>query len=395
MSNIIKISDRVENSAPSATVMIADIAKKLKEQGETVIDFSAGRAFEPTPAYLIDMAELAMREGDTHQTMAKGKTIFRNAVTEKLKRENGIDSDPEKNIIATMGVKQGMTISLLALINPGDEVIVEDPCFVTYMQLISFLGGKAVPVPIRAENNFRWDKNELESAITSKTKGILFNSPHNPTGVVHTREDLEVIADLANKYNLFVIADEVYEELTWGGRKHLNICKLPGMKERTISLNSLTKSFSMGGWRIGYALADEPVINALEKLQQHLITSCNAFVQTAAALAFSEPTRDEVLAYWKEWEEKCLFVTSELDTIDGINCYMPEGAFYAWIDIKQLGLPSQVFVEKLLKEEKVALVHGSAFGDFGEGYVRMTCVKTYEDTNEGLERIERFINKLK
>lgn len=382
------------NSEHSSTVGIADIASRLKENGVNVFDFSAARAFEPTPAYIIDEAIRAMREGDTHQTMARGTTDYRKAIAEKLKRENDIDADPEKEIIATMGVKQGLTISFLALINPGDEVIVEDPCFPSYKQLINYLGGKPIAVPLRAKNKFRWDKDELENNITDKTRAILLNSPQNPTGVVHNKEDLELIASLAIKYNLYVLSDEVYERIPWGGRIHQNICKLDGMKERTVTLTSLTKSFSMGGWRIGFIYGPEKIITSLNKLQQHLITSCNSFVQAGAALAFREPPRKVVTNYWKEWEKKTRFVAEELDSIPGVQCPMPEGAFFVWADISKLGIPSKEFVERLLNEEKVALVHGSSFGTNGEGYFRMTCSKTWDDNKEGLVRIRRFIEKL-
>ena len=391
---MIKISERVTNSKQSSTVGIADIATRLRERGETVYDFSAARAFEPTPDYIIDEAIRAMKAGDTHQTMAIGTTEYRRAIAEKLKRENSIIADPESEIIATMGVKQGLTISFLALINPGDEVIVEDPCFPSYKQLIHYLGGIPVAVPLRAENNFRWDHKDLEKAVTSKTKAILFNSPQNPTGVVHTEEDLKMIADVAIKHSLYILSDEVYERIPWGGRKHLNLCNLPGMKERTVTLTSLTKSFSMGGWRIGYIYAHKDIISSLYKLQQHLITSCNSFVQAAAALAFREPPGKVVLDSWSEWEKKTRFVAEELDSIHGIKCPIPEGAFFVWADISQLGIPSKEFVERLLEEEKVALVHGSSFGDNGEGYFRMTCSKTWEDNKEGLARIRKFIENL-
>ena len=391
---MMKISDRVVNSKESSTVGIADIATRLKESGEKIYDFSAARAFEPTPDYIIEEAISAMKAGDTHQTMAIGKTEYRKAIAQKLLRDNGIEADFEKEIIATMGVKQGLTMGFLTLINPGDEVIVEDPCFPSYQQLIHYLGGIAVAVPLRPENKFRWDRDELEKAITPKTKAILFNSPQNPTGVVHTIEDLEMIASVAIKHNLYVLSDEVYERIPWHGRKHNNLCKIPGMKERTLTLTSLTKSFSMGGWRIGYVYGPEKIISSLYKVQQHLITSCNSFVQAAAAVAFGQDPSEDVLDIWKEWERKTRFVANELDSIPGISCPMPEGAFFVWADIKELGIPSKEFVERLLEEEKVALVHGSSFGENSEGYFRMTCSKTDEDNKEGLMRIRRFVNKL-
>ena len=388
------ISTRVQNSEPSSTVMIADKARLLREEGKKVFDFSAGRAFEPTPGYVIEAAINAMRSGDTHQTMAKGTTAYRKACATKLLRENNITADPEKEIVATMGAKQGLTISLLALINPGDEVIVEDPCFVSYKQIIHYLGGKAVAVPLRPENNFRWDSQELESFISPKTKAIILCSPHNPTGVVHMARDLQEIADIAIKHNLYVITDEVYERMTWGGRDHLNLAALPDMKSRTITLMSLTKSFSMGGWRIGFVYADQAIIKELEKLQQHLITSVNSFVQTGGAIAFGQEPLPEVKAYWTEWEKKVGYFTKALNDLDGLKCKMPEGSFYAWTDISELDISSETFATQLLIKENVAVVHGSSFGKTGADYIRITCVKSWNEINEGLNRIRAFVQGL-
>jgi aminotransferase len=392
---ITRLSRVVNKSEPSSTVGIADKARKLSENGREVLNFSAGRAFEPTPDYIIEAAYKAMRSGDTHQTMAKGTTRYRKACAAKLERENRIKADPEKEIVATMGVKQGLTISLLTILNPGDEVVVEDPCFVSYKQTIRYLGGVPVPVPLRRENKYRWDREELESHISTKTKAIILCSPHNPTGVVHSLEDLEMVATLALKHNLFVITDEVYERTTWGGRKHLNLASLPGMKDRTITLMSLTKSFAMGGWRIGFVYADPQLIDQMEKLQQHLITCVNSFVQAGACIAFGEPPHEEVLSYWREWEKKVKFFTSSLDAIEGLGCKMPEGGFYGWTDISPLGISSQDFVNKLLEEEQVALIHGSSFGKMGEHHVRVTCVKTWDEIKEGIKRIERFVGKIR
>ena len=388
------ISTRVQNSEPSSTVMIADKARQLRERGQKVFDFSAGRAFEPTPAYVVEAATEAMRSGDTHQTMARGTTAYRKACAAKLQRENNITADPETELVATMGAKQGLTISLLALINPGDEVIVEDPCFVSYRQTIHYLGGKAVSVPLRPENNFRWDKAELESYISPRTKAIILCSPHNPTGVVHTSGDLQELAGLAIKYNLYVITDEVYERMTWDGRQHVNLATLPGMRSRTVTLMSLTKSFSMGGWRIGFVYANQTIITELEKLQQHLITSVNSFVQAGGAVAFGREPLQEVRDYWTEWEKKVRYFTSALNDIDGLKCNMPEGSFYAWTDISSFNISSKNFATRLLDNENVAVIHGSSFGKTGSDYIRITCVKSWEEIKEGLSRIRAFVQGL-
>ena len=241
-----KISKRAKASVVSATVGIADEVQRKRENGESVFDFSAGRAFETTPAYIAEAAINAIRTGDTHQTMAKGKTSYRRAIAEKLLRDHNVIANPETEIIATAGCKQGLTISLLAVLDPGDEVIVEDPCFVSYKETIKYLGCTFKTVPLRAENDFRWDKLELEAAIGPNTKAILICTPHNPTGTVHTETDLQLIAEVCIKHNLVAITDEVYDRVAWGDHKHNSLCTRPGMDERTITLMSFTKSFAMG-----------------------------------------------------------------------------------------------------------------------------------------------------
>ncbi|GAA4272909.1 aminotransferase class I/II-fold pyridoxal phosphate-dependent enzyme [Aquimarina gracilis] len=388
------LSQRVKESISSSTVRIADKAQRLREQGEVVFDFSAGRAFEPTPDYISKATINAINNGDTHQTMAKGKTIYREAIAKKLARENKIIANPDTELIATMGCKQGLTIGLLATMNPGDEVIVEDPCFVSYKQTIQYLGGKVVEVPLREENNFRWDKKELEEAITSRTKVIIMCSPHNPTGTVHTKSDLEMIANIAIKHGLIVITDEVYERVTWGKHRHINLSTIKGMKERTITLISFTKSFSMGGWRVGFIYSSEEIIKQLEKLQQHLITSVNSFVQIGAAIACENPPSKEVLKYWKDWEDKIRYVTTAINDIPRLECKMPEGGFYAWTKINIPGISSLEFTTRLLEEYKVAVVDGASFGKTSENYFRFTCVKSWEEIKEGLDRLQKFVETL-
>lgn len=394
MNDYVSLSERVISSEQSSTVRIADKVKKLKEQGKTVFDFSAGRAFEATPKYVMEGAIQAMRSGDTHQTMAKGTTRYREACAIKLKRENNIIADPETEITASMGCKQGLTASLLAILNPGDEVIVEDPCFVSYKQTIQYLGGRYVTVPLLRENGWRWKREQLEEAITEKTKAIIMCTPHNPTGVVHTQEDLEEVAYIAQKHNIFVITDEPYERAVWNGHHHINMATLPGMKDLSITLMSLTKSFSMGGWRIGFVYANEHVSRQLEKLQQHLITCVSSFVQAGGAIAFGQDPHDEVLEYWTEWEKKVRHFTTSLNETEGLKCYMPEGGFYAWVDISELDISSERFANQLLEEENVAVIPGASFGQVGEDYIRITCVKSWDEINRGLEHIHGFVQGL-
>ncbi len=385
------LSDRVARTPSSATVRIADLASELRRKGVKVLDFSAGRAAEPSPDYINQAAARALLSGDTHQTMAQGRHDFRVRVSEKLKRENGLDMDPDRNIIATLGCKNGLTLALLSILDPGDEVIVEDPCFVSYRATIGLCEARAAAVPLRAENAFRWTRDELERAVTERTKAVLFCSPHNPCGVVHTAADLDVIAGVALRHDLWIVADEIYERVTWGGRRHTCLSSRPGMRERVVGLMGFTKTLSMGGWRIGFAYGPESAVGAMTKLQQHLMTCAGSFTQAGAASALAEDYRPEVYALWDDWEKRCAFVAKEVNLIPGLSCRPPEGGFYAWIDIRATGEGSAEFCERLLKERHIALVPGSAFGPAGEGYVRMTCVKSWDDLREGLALLRQGI----
>ncbi|MCK6439367.1 MAG: pyridoxal phosphate-dependent aminotransferase [Planctomycetes bacterium] len=384
------IAHRLAASLPSATVRIADIASALRRNGVKILDFSAGRASEATPQYICDAALDAMQRGDTHQTPARGTPDYLAACAQKLARENNLRVDPDTNIIATMGVKQGLFLGLLAVINPGDEVIVEDPCFVSYQPLIQYVGGVPIAVPLRKEHGYRWRQEDLERAITPKTRGILICNPHNPLGTVMTTHDLQCIANVAMKHHLTVFSDETYERVTWGGRKHLSIAALHGMSERTLTLMTFTKSYAMGGWRTGFARGSERLINAMTIAQQHTLTCASSINQAAAARAITE-TRPEVRAMWKDWERRCEYAVKEINAIPGLSCDMPEGGFYAWIDIRQREQSSEAFCERLLNDHHIALVPGAAFGPRGEGFVRMTCVKSWDELRAGIALLRAIL----
>jgi aspartate aminotransferase len=379
-------------SPQSATVRIADLAKTLRAQGIDIIDFSAGRAAESTPAHICRAAADALLAGDTHQTPAQGTRAYREACARKLGRENGIVADADAEIIATAGCKNGLTLALLATIDPGDEVIIEDPCFVSYAPTIRFFGGVPVPVALDRAAGHRWRDSALRAAVTERTRAVLFCSPHNPTGVVHDADDLDVIARVAADYNLYVISDEIYERVTWRGGVHTSIATRPGMAGRSITLMGLTKTASMGGWRIGFVYAPPTVIAAMVTLQQHLATCVGSFVQAGAAVAFGEEPPPALTALWHEWEERCAYACGELDALPGIACAMPEGGFYAWADVRATGESSEALAERLLREHRVAVVPGSAFGSRGEGYLRITCVRSWAELRAGVQRIREALS---
>lgn len=389
-----RLSTRIRDAVPSATVRIADIASEMRRRGVSVVDFSAGRAAEHTPQYVVEAAVSGMRSGDTHQTMAQGKPEYRAAIARKLARDNGIDADPETEVIASLGCKQGLTLSLLATLDPGDEVIIEDPAFVSYAPTIRFCGGVPVPVRLRAENGYRWTRDDLKAAITPRTRAILFCSPHNPTGVVHSGSDLDEIAHVAQEHDLWVISDEIYERMTWADRKHVCMATRPGMRERSITLMGLTKSFAMGGWRIGFVCAPPAVISGMVTLQQHLMTCAGSFAQTGATRALGNAPEADVIAMWREWEARCAFMTSGLNEIAGVRCAMPEAGYYGWADVRAFGVPVAELAEQILVRHSVAVVPGSAFGPAGEGFLRITCVRSRAELELGLERLASALHEI-
>ena len=389
-----RLSTRIRDAVPSATVRIADVASEMRRRGVSIVDFSAGRAAEHTPPYVVDTAVSALRSGDTHQTPARGTPEYRAAVARKLARENGIDADPETEIIASLGCKQGLTLSLLATLDAGDEVLIEDPAFVSYAPTIRFCGGVPVPVRLREENGYRWTRDDLEAALTPRTRAILFCSPHNPTGVVHSVPDLDEIAHVAREHDLWVVSDEIYERMTWGGRRHVCMATRPDMRARSITLMGLTKSFAMGGWRIGFVHAPPAVISGMVTLQQHLMTCAGSFTQAGAARALGDEPDASVVAMWREWEARCGYMTSGLDGIPGVRCSMPEAGYYGWADVRAFGVPVADLAEQLLVRHAVAVVPGSAFGPAGEGFLRITCVRSRPELELGLERIAAALHEI-
>lgn len=372
----------------SSTVRIADLAAAMRARGEAVIDLSAGRAAEATARPICDAAKAALDDGDTHQTPARGRPNYLRAVAEKLERENGLRYDPGEGVMATLGCKNGLVLALMSILDPGDEVLVEDPCFVSYAPTIRLCGGVAVPVPVRPDNRFRWRAGDLDAAITPRTKAILFCSPHNPLGVVHDRNDLEIIADAARTHNLTVIADEIYEAVTWEGRKHLPIASLEGMAERTIGLMGMTKSYSMGGWRIGYAYAPPEIIAQMTMVQGHFMTCASSINQRAGVTALSAEVTDALRqTTWRDWEARCAYMARALNEIDGLSCETPEGGFYVWLDISDTGFSSETFSKLLLSEFHVATVPGGGFSPLSDDRVRVTCVKSQKDIETAAARI--------
>lgn len=381
---------RLDDIGESATVAIADAAAAMRAAGEPVIDLSAGRAAEATPGFIVDAAAAAMRAGHTHQVPARGDPEYLAAVADRLARVHGLQVDPAGEVLATAGCKQGLLLALLAVTRPGDEVLVDDPCFVSYAPTIAMLGVR--PVAVATEPSLRWRPRAdvLAAAASERTRAVILCSPHNPAGVVHTAADLGPLAALAHRRDLVVIADEVYEAVTWGGRRHTPIAALPGMQARTIGLMSLTKSHAMGGWRIGHAYGPASLVARMVKAQGHLMTCASAIDQRAAITAVSAEADRRMQPLWRAWEGRVMRFTAGLAALPGLQVEPAEAGFYAWVDVSATGLDGDAFCRRLLQEQRVAAVPGGAFGPRSAGRVRFTAVKPEAQLAEALARLERF-----
>lgn len=383
--------------------MIADKARAIPVSGirkffdivsqmEDVISLGVGEPDFVTPWRIREAAIYAIEQGYTTYTSNYGLLELREAISRRLECECLVHYNPENEILVTVGASEGIDLAMRAILNPGDEVIIPEPCFVSYKPCVILADGVPVPVACHVEDQFKPNIKQLEKAITPKTRAILISFPNNPTGIALEREDLEKIADLAHRHDLIVISDEIYEKLRYSG-KHVCFSALPGMKERTILLNGLSKSHAMTGWRVGYACSTSEIIDAMMKIHQYGIM-CASIVSQKSALEALDNCHDEVQKMVDEYDLRRRLMVSRLNEM-GLECVDPQGAFYVFPCIKSTGLSSEQFAEKLLMEEKVAVVPGNAFGDCGEGYIRCSYATSAKNLEEALHRINRFIDNLK
>jgi aspartate/methionine/tyrosine aminotransferase len=365
----------------------------LADEIPDVVNLGIGQPDFDTPEFIRDAAKQALDDGYTRYPPAKGFVDLRQAIARKLKRENNILAAPESDIYVAVGAMQVIFNTCLHLLNKGDEVIVIDPGYDYYSQIRLF-GGVPVAVPARESNRFKVDPDDIEAAITDKTKLMIINSPSNPTGAIFDEEILRAIAQLAMEHDLIVLSDEPYEHILFDGHQHVSIGSFDGMSERTISAFTLSKSYAMTGWRVGYTVAPPAVIDEMEKLMEHMVSGVTAVAQRAALAAIEAPqdcVRDMVAIY----DKRRRIVHEGLNAIDGIKCLKPESTFYAFPNISSFGLSSWKFAEYLVKEHKVAVVPGSIFGKAGEGFVRLSFAASIEQLKEGIARIQRGVEALK
>lgn len=395
------LSKKANSISPSITLEITGKANELKAQGVNVMSFAAGEPDFNTPRNIIEAAIKAMDDGYTKYTKTSGIVELRKAICKKLHQENNLNYSEEQIVVST-GAKQCLANTFLAILNKGDEVILQNPCWVSYTELIKLADG--VPVIVNCDENdgYKLSAKNIEKAVTSKTKAILLNSPHNPTGIVYNKNELEEIAQIAKKYNLIIISDEIYEKLIYDGEEHVSIASLSeDAYERTIVINGLSKTYAMTGWRVGYTASSTKLAKIMSSVQSHMTSNVCSISQYAALEALTGP-QDSINMMKNAFEERRNFMMKKLEGIDEVSFIKPQGAFYIMVDITYFigksinGIKinnSIEFAKILLEEEKVAVIPGAAFGL--ENFIRLSYATSMEVIEEGLDRIKSFLGKLK
>jgi aminotransferase len=380
------VAHNIAKIPPSGIRRFFDIAATMDD----VISLGIGEPDFVTPEPILAAGIRSLKQGNTHYTSNSGMIELREALSDHLNRLYRVRYDPESEILITVGVSEALYLALTAVVDPGDEVIVPTPCFVSYQPEVVFAGGHPVPIETRYQDDFQISAESISAKITPHTKAILIGYPNNPTGTVMPRNKLLKIAKVAEENDLLVISDEIYDRLVYCGHEHVCFASLPGMQERTITLGGFSKDYAMTGWRIGYAAAPAPVLAAMHKIHQYTIMSAPTVSQSAAieALKFGEEHVQNMLA---EYDRRRRLIVSGLNEL-GLPTFDPRGAFYAFPSIAATGLTDNLFAETLLNEEKVAVVPGSAFSASGS-FVRCSYATAYENIEEALHRLQRFMRR--
>ena len=381
------LSKTVNALKPSGIRKFFDIAATM----QNVISLGIGEPDFTTPQPIIDAGIRSLEQGETHYTSNLGILALREAIADNLEKLYDVRYDPVNEIIATVGVSEALYLTFCALLDPGDEVIIPTPCFVSYQAEVALAGGVPVEVYTNVEENFQPNPDVIKKAITAKTKAILLGYPNNPTGAVVSREILQAIANLAEEHDLVVVSDEIYDRLVYDF-EHVCFSSLPGMQERTILLGGFSKAYAMTGWRIGYAAGPASLISGLVRIHQYSVMSAPTISQYAAleALRVGEPYVQEMLA---EYDRRRKLIHAGMNKL-GLPTFEPHGAFYVFPNIQGTGMDDETFAEKLLLEEEVAVVPGSSFGDAGIGFVRCSYATNYELLEAALEKIRAFLNRI-
>lgn len=382
------ISKRVKEIPFSGIREFFELVQKSKD----VVSLGVGEPDFPTPEALKDAGIRAIENDYTSYTSNYGILKLRERIAEKLRLKNRLNRDPEKEILITTGVSEALDLAIRAIINPGEEVLVPEPSYVAYKPTVWFAHADPIAIPTTEENGFRVQAEDIKKRITKKTKAIILPSPNNPTGSVLRKKDLEEIADIAIDKNLIVISDELYEELIYDDERHYSIGSFNGMEDLTITLNGFSKAYAFTGWRLGYAVGNSEIIEAMMKIHQYTMLCAPSIAQYAALDAFDH--KKEVRGMVRSYDLRRKLLVKGLNSLSNISCIMPKGAFYAFPNIKETRMNSDKFARALFKEVGVAVIPGNTFGASGEGYVRCSYSVSRETISEALGRMEKFLKRL-
>lgn len=382
------LSDKIVEIKPSGIRKFFDIVSEM----EDAISLGVGEPDFDTPWHIRDEGIYSLEKGRTFYTSNSGLKELKVEITKYIKRTQGISYDPEHEVIVTVGGSEAIDIALRAMINPGEEVLIPQPSYVSYEPCAILADAVPVIIELKEENEFRLTAKELREAITDKTKILILPFPNNPTGAIMEKEDLEEIAEVIREKDIFVISDEIYSELTYKG-KHISIASISGMQERTVLINGFSKSYAMTGWRLGYALAPKEIMEQMLKIHQFAIMCAPTTSQYAAVEALKNGD-DDVAMMRESYNQRRRFLMHEFKEM-GLTCFEPYGAFYVFPSIKEFGMTSEEFAGRLLQEEKVAVVPGTAFGDCGEGFLRISYAYSLENLKIALDKMKAFIDRLR
>jgi len=387
-----RLAERMSRLGTETAFEVLAKARKLEAKGKNIIHLEIGEPDFDTPRNVVDAGIQALNDGYTHYNPSAGLPEFREVIAKEISETRGINVTPDQ-VVVTPGAKPIMFFCIMALANEGDEVIYPNPGFPIYESVINFIGAKAVPIQLREENDFRLDTDELKALVTDKTKMIIINSPQNPTGGILTKEDLKVIADIALSKDIVVLSDEIYSRIIYEGSHH-SISSFPGMQERTIILDGFSKTYAMTGWRLGYGVMREDLAVLIAKLQTNSNSCTATFTQRAGIEAMTGP-QDEVERMGAEFKRRRDVIVEGLNAIPRVSCKTPKGAFYVFPNVKEIGWEVRKLSDYILNEAGVAVLFGTSFGKFGEGYIRLSYANSVENIKEGLSRMERGLQKIK
>ena len=390
---MMKVADRMKTIPFSGIRKVFEEVIRREKAGEKIIHLSIGRPDFDTPKNIKEAAKKALDEGKVHYASNYGIIELREAIAQKTERENNVSYDPAGEIVVTVGANEGVLLAMMGLLNPGDEVLIPDPVWLHYFYCAQMAGAVPVSVPTKEENEFVPQIDDFRALITPRTKMVVLTSPNNPTGSVAGEKDLEALARLAQEKDLFVISDEIYEAMVYDGNRHISIASLPNMKERTIIVNGFSKRYSMTGWRLGWIAADKALVSAMIRIHQYTTVCATTFAQYGAAEALTGP-QVEINKMIEEFHRRRNLVYEALKDMPGIGVIKPRGAFYIFPNIKETGKSCDELTEYLLDEAKIAVVPGSVFGNYGDGYIRISYANSYENLEIAMANMKAALEKL-